>query len=134
MYADDCEGLDPETIDQYDRTYLNDADDSDSVSDFDSDAGGAVDGPTPLNPLENDEEKDFFEVLGQVVEQGIEPVGYGLHPDECEDGIYPQFEYIRVGKRAGKTIQVSLSSPVWRSRAVLWVQALRVLAHFDKQY
>jgi hypothetical protein len=61
---------------------------------------------------------------------GIVPFGYGLYPEELENDTYPQIELVRAGKRAGKVIQISLSDPIWKDRAVLWCQALHVLLHF----
>jgi hypothetical protein len=134
---DDCKGLHPDTINRYygtDGNGINTAsgDDLDGVMEIDPDSGG-VDIPYhPLNPFEVEgEEADFFRLFGQVVGQAIEPVGYGLHPDELPDGIYPLVEFIPARKR-GKEIRVSLEDPIWRRRAVLWVQGLRVLAHFNK--
>jgi hypothetical protein len=87
--------------------------------------------PQHGNPFSDSEEEDkFFQVLAGVVEQGIEPEGYGLYADEWEDGSYPIWESIKLGKRAGKEIHVSLQEPLWKCRAVLWVQGINVLAHF----
>jgi hypothetical protein len=87
--------------------------------------------PRHHNPFtDKKEETQFFEVFAKVVEEDIEPVGYGLHSDEWENGEYPLLEFIKVGKRAAKQIQVSLEDPLWKSRAVLWVQGLNVLSYF----
>jgi hypothetical protein len=89
--------------------------------------------PEHHNPFtEKTEEWQFFEVLIRVIDAKIEPTGYGLHWDEWIDGEYLLWEFIKIGKWAGKEIQVSLEDPLWKTQAVLWMQGLNVLSHFDK--
>jgi hypothetical protein len=92
-----------------------------------------VDVPLHSSPFHDEHaESDFFLILGHAITNEVIPVGYGIHPEEWEDGAYPQLEQIRVGKRrSGKSINVSLDDPIWRSRALLWVQALNILARFN---
>jgi len=43
----------------------------------------------------------FFLDLEKLVKEGVIPVGYGLYEDEWEDGKYPLFETLHVGKCRG---------------------------------
>ena len=66
-----------------------------------------------------------------MVGKDVIPAGYGILPDEYE-GDYPDTEELTLsGQR--KSITVSLAEPIWKARAICWVQALSVLSHFDFQ-
>jgi len=60
------------------------------------------------------------------VQAGTSPPGFGLLPDEWEDGGYPAVEPIPYGRRGG-TKEISLPDHIWHPRAMLWGQALFVL-------
>jgi hypothetical protein len=91
---------------------------------------GQVEVPPDRNPFQNNRrEHEFFKVLDHVVQQRILLVGYGILPEEWEDGSYPITEELNVGRRR-KSISISLADDVWLECARLWVQRLNVLAHF----
>jgi hypothetical protein len=163
---DDCEGIHPDTINQYygvnntksqTAGHSSEETDSDLDTDADSDSNLAsgvdaqeelvrgishdqqrhirhkgVKVPRHCNPFtDGEEEGQFFQVLAEVIGLEIEPKGYGLHPEEWEGANYPIWEFIKVGKQR-KEMKLSLEDPLWRCRAILWVQGLNVLAHFGK--
>jgi hypothetical protein len=70
-------------------------------------------------------------MLGKFIQQKIVPIGYGVAPEEWENGSYPHFEDIDVGRRR-KGICISLSAEIWLERAILWVQALFVLTQLKE--
>lgn len=69
----------------------------------------------------------FAQVLGEISETGIIPAGYGIRPEEWEDGKYPSYEMIRSNRHGRKDLRVALPDGIWRPRAVLWVQALATM-------
>jgi hypothetical protein len=71
-------------------------------------------------------EDEFHNILKIVVEQGVIPEGFGVCPDEWEDG-YPEQETIKTGLR-GKGLEITLPEAVWFPRAILWAQALDVMS------
>jgi hypothetical protein len=71
-------------------------------------------------------ETEFQNVLRLVVESDAVPAGFGVHPDEWEDG-YSEHEIIKTGLR-GKTLEVTLPEAVWLPRAILWAQALDLMS------
>ena len=156
IYKDDCKGLDPETISHYYGTFgaairrhkrqtraghsKDEVDDNMDDTDFNEGIAQGIHADQKTNvwhegisvPDHNspfhdtNEEANFFNVLANVVSQGIELQGYGLHRDEWVDGKYPVSEFIPVGK-VGKGVEVSLADPIWKRRATLWVQAVCTL-------
>ncbi|KAF9455616.1 hypothetical protein BDZ94DRAFT_1179645, partial [Collybia nuda] len=89
--------------------------------------------PHHANPFQHIEaESTFFKMLGEIIEGDIIPAGYGMLVNEWKDGIYPDVEYLKVGLRGKKEIQVSLAAPIWKKQAQLWVQGLSALSHFSK--
>jgi hypothetical protein len=91
----------------------------------------AINPPDHRNPFpDSHAEREFFAALRQIIEGDIIPTGYGLFSDEWEDGEYPVVETIKVGRRAGKTVDISLAEPIWQHCTVLWVQSLDLLTRF----
>ncbi|KAF8549907.1 hypothetical protein OG21DRAFT_1420531, partial [Imleria badia] len=87
--------------------------------------------PSHQSPFTNPEnEAVFFGMLKQVIDLQIIPEGFGLRPDEWEDGHYPAYETIRLGRWQSKELEVSLADEVWYRRACLWCQALVCMTHF----
>jgi hypothetical protein len=154
IYRDDCEGIHPDTIDQYYGTHGHELrrrqgqtgaghpreDDDGDVTCYESAIARdiahdeernfhhAVEAPIHRKPfLDCDEETVFYNRLAHLIRERIIPPGYGILPCEWEDGVYPSIEVLRTGRR-GKYIQVSLDDSIWRDRAVLWCQALAVLS------
>ncbi|KAF8959787.1 hypothetical protein BDZ97DRAFT_1666643, partial [Flammula alnicola] len=83
------------------------------------------------NPFHDENtEAAFFDVLGQVIESDIIPVGYGVHPDEWINDAYPTAETMKIGSRGTKEIQILLDDKIWEARARLWAQGLNVISHF----
>ena len=80
--------------------------------------------------LDDDTEHQFLARLQDLVERDYIPVGYGLLPEEWEGNAYSLFETLRVGRRSGKELRISLVDPVWMHRAILWVQGLYLLTQF----
>ena len=76
------------------------------------------------------EEAAFFVVLNQVIDCQVIPDGFGLKADEWEDGCYPIFETIRLGRRRSKELEVSLANEIWYKRACMWCQALVCMVYF----
>jgi hypothetical protein len=88
--------------------------------------------PDNANPFpDRDAEARFIERLQELVKREYIPVGYGLLPEEWEGDTYPLFETLRVGRRGGKEISISLVEPMWMHRAILWVQGLYLLTQFQ---
>lgn len=86
--------------------------------------------PPHQSPFTNPEEEAvFIRMLDNVIDHGFIPDGFGLTPNEWEDGYYPVFETIRLGRRRSKMLEVSLVGEVWYERACLWCQAVVCLAH-----
>ena len=157
IYKDDCEGLDPETINHYYGTFgaqirrhkrETGARHSEDEVDGDLNEGIAqgihadqhkniqhegIGVPKHSSPFhDTNEEADFFDVLTNIINQGIKLRGYGLHRDEWVNEEYPVVEFIQVGKKVGKGVEVSLADPIWKSRATVWAQAVHILNHFKQ--
>lgn len=55
----------------------------------------AIDVPGHSNPFDDDaSERQFWHILGEVVERDIIPQAVGLLSDEWDDGTYPTFEVL----------------------------------------
>ncbi|KAJ7042188.1 hypothetical protein C8F04DRAFT_946252, partial [Mycena alexandri] len=154
-YRDDCEGVHPDTIAQYygvhgKRRAAGPAgaghppdeeadqvpaalDDQIALDQNPQIRHDAIDVPDHRNPFSEDtvSENTFFELLAAVMAEEIIPAGYGVLPAEWGEDNYPDVETLRAGKRGTTKIRVSLANPIWRQRAELWVQALKVLSHFN---
>ncbi|KAJ7732233.1 hypothetical protein DFH07DRAFT_755339, partial [Mycena maculata] len=88
----------------------------------------AVAVPKYANPFTSDETlHTFHQALAIADAQGVVPEGYGLLPDEWEDGTYPSFETLKSGRRGGKELQVPLPDFIWRPRAEMWGRGLEIL-------
>ncbi|KAJ7793220.1 hypothetical protein B0H14DRAFT_2393724, partial [Mycena olivaceomarginata] len=84
--------------------------------------------PKHANPFPEDETMQLFhDTLSAAEEIGLIPPGYGLLPDEWEDGIYPSYEILKSGRRGGKALRVALPDSIWRPRAEMWGRALAAL-------
>ena len=68
----------------------------------------------------------FEKALTQVHKAGFIPSGFGVRNDEWEETAYPEFEALKIGR--AKDIMISLPKLLWLPRAVLFAQALEVLA------
>lgn len=87
--------------------------------------------PVPVarhrNPFETDEEEaEFFSLLGAVANGNIVPAGYGVLQEEWDEDNYPEREIINVGARAVE-LEVTLTREVWLPRAICWAQGLDVM-------
>ncbi|KAH7919859.1 hypothetical protein BV22DRAFT_1022259, partial [Leucogyrophana mollusca] len=156
VYHDDCHGVHPDTINQYygahgkeiarryNQTGAGHPDDEaeDDVHDglaaqIEEDQQqhvrhDGVEVPENGNPFQSDnDEARFFSVLTRVVEEDITPEGYGLLPEERQEEDGSTVEILRLGRRGGKQIHISLAHPIWHQRAKLWCQALSVLTLFE---
>lgn len=152
VYKDDCDGIHPDTIAKYygaeghlhrlpGETGAGNPPDErvDDLTDQLHDHQNrnvkhdAVKVPRHANPFITNPkaEKLFISVLDQVVSNNVMPAGYGILPQEL-DGDYPDTEeLVLTGRR--KSITLSLAAPIWKQRAIFWVQALNVLSQFNFQ-
>ncbi|KAK1220201.1 hypothetical protein PQX77_017052 [Marasmius sp. AFHP31] len=80
--------------------------------------------PSPLNDTRLDL---FSRALAAAEEQEVIPDGYGIRPEEWEDGEYPSYELLRSGKKGTRELRVDLPDHIWRPRAEKWVRALDIL-------
>lgn len=142
VYKDDCEGVHPDTINEYygtDRQPPHERADP-IVEDLLSKIYSGQDPQTRHEGVEvmqgccpfrsQAAEDDFYKVLGNVIQARVIPAGYGLLLPEWEDGIYPATETLKIGVRSRKEIEIELSDNIWYDRAVLWGQALSTLQLF----
>ncbi|KAJ6543011.1 hypothetical protein B0H19DRAFT_957835, partial [Mycena capillaripes] len=84
--------------------------------------------PKHNNPFSDKETMQVFhDALSAAEEIGLVPAGYGLLPDEWEDGVYPSYEIIKSGHRGGKQLRVALLDSIWRPRAEMWGRGLAIL-------
>ncbi|GBE84083.1 hypothetical protein SCP_0600610 [Sparassis crispa] len=74
----------------------------------------------------------FWQLLDAVRAQDIIPDGYGVTPTEWQDGVYPEEEVIRMGRKK-KGLVIALPSVVWLPRAVLWAQAVEIMTRLTEQ-
>ncbi|KAJ6605448.1 hypothetical protein DFH09DRAFT_897524 [Mycena vulgaris] len=83
--------------------------------------------PKHANPFSDDETMELFhDTLSAADENGIVPPGYGLLPEEWEDGVYPTYEILKSGRRGGKRLRVALPDSIWRPRAEMWGRGLAI--------
>ncbi|KAF9023504.1 hypothetical protein BDZ89DRAFT_890185, partial [Hymenopellis radicata] len=68
----------------------------------------------------------FDDALRLAQSTGSIPHGYGMLPHEWEQGEYPSYELLPVGRRVGNELRINLPDEIWRPRAQLWVQALDI--------
>ena len=91
----------------------------------------AIEVPSSASPFTDDPELEakFFAALDTLQSHPGLPPGYGLLPEEMEEG-YEVMEVIRSGRRGRKELVVDLPEIVWRPRAELWGKALYLLNAF----
>lgn len=83
--------------------------------------------PKHANPFSDNALAVFDSTLAEANRLQILPPGYGMLPEEWENGSYPAFEILKSGRKRSKELQVALPDLIWRPRAQLWVRALAVL-------
>ena len=72
--------------------------------------------PRHENPFKSNTNMETFEEALQSVRlEGVVPDGYGVLPEEWDDGGYPSYEILKVGRRGAKQLRVALPHEVWRS-------------------
>ncbi|KAI1783287.1 hypothetical protein LXA43DRAFT_903869 [Ganoderma leucocontextum] len=88
----------------------------------------AIDVPNGASPFADDHdlEEKFFAAFNILSQSPGLPSGYGLLPEEMEDG-YEVMETIRSGRRGRKELVIDLPEVIWRPRAELWGKALHLL-------
>jgi hypothetical protein len=131
MYREHAERIHPNITDRYDgapEVRLASQVQDDLHSQIRHEPIGVPDHRNPFS--DNETEALFFQTLQEIVEADVVPAGYGLFPNEWEEDRYPLFETLKVGRRGGKSIIISLAAPIWRQRAVLWAQAVNLLTRF----
>ncbi|KAJ7037274.1 hypothetical protein C8F04DRAFT_952970 [Mycena alexandri] len=74
-------------------------------------------------------EANFFVALGQIVQHGIVPAGFGVLEEEWENTAYPVMEAINPGTR-GQEIIIALPREIWLPRAILFAQGLDAMTRF----
>jgi hypothetical protein len=90
MYRDDHRGLPADTINQF----YGVAEQQQAQVQHE-----AINMPDHANFFTNNEsEVKFLMALHKVIDDDIVPAGYGVFCDEWEDGAYPSFETLCVGK------------------------------------
>lgn len=79
-------------------------------------------------PFATEQHRQAF-ISALVHENDAETIhrGYGVHPDEWEDGDYPSFELLQVGRKASGELQISLPIEIWQRRAEMWARALHLM-------
>ncbi|KAJ7158390.1 hypothetical protein C8R43DRAFT_882563, partial [Mycena crocata] len=84
--------------------------------------------PKHANPFSDEATMRLFHAkLSAAQEAGIIFPGYGLLPDEWENGVYPSYEILKSGRKGGKRLRVALPDSIWRPRAKMWGQGLAIL-------
>ncbi|KAG1867245.1 hypothetical protein DFJ58DRAFT_654437, partial [Suillus subalutaceus] len=156
IYRDNCDGVHPDTIEQYYGTHGREQtrhhgqtgaghpDDEDTNSEdqlilqIEEDQErnirhAAVEVPGKKSPFETQHDENlFFSTVEQIVTEGIVPEGYGLLPDEQGDDA-AMIEVLQFGRRRTKSITISLSDPIWEAHATLWCQGLSALSLFETE-
>lgn len=81
--------------------------------------------PETNSPFASDaDEQQFLSTVQQVQQAGHIPALFRL---AVESG-YPNYEYIRYGKKGTNELKIPLNHTLWYPRALLWSQALDVLS------
>ncbi|KAG8781599.1 hypothetical protein FRC12_021723 [Ceratobasidium sp. 428] len=87
--------------------------------------------PVQRCPFDQEEEiLAFEELLAETLESGDVPHGYGVRPEEWENGVYPEEVYIgtgRKGRKKDESLYIPLPKDVWLPRATQWAVGLYVL-------
>ena len=81
----------------------------------------------PFLSDDSDEMRAFVVMLATYEASSYIPSGYGMLPEEWEDGLYPTIQVIPTGRRGSKQLEIGLPDTIWRSRSELWVRALDVM-------
>ncbi|KAF9037151.1 hypothetical protein BJ165DRAFT_1304593, partial [Panaeolus papilionaceus] len=152
-FTDECEGLREEDIEMYyqypreraegeegdvdvkidevdfseDEAEDDDLHEVDPAADVDPNIHHeAVDVPDGRCPFTKDQLATFKIFIEEIHQEGQLPHGYGVQPDEWEDGVYSEVEELPIG-HAQRTKLIHLPNCVWQARSVLWAQALCLL-------
>ncbi|KAJ8092358.1 hypothetical protein PM082_023813 [Marasmius tenuissimus] len=80
-------------------------------------------------PFNQDELGLFIQALATAEEEDLEPRGFGVLPEEWENGRYPAYELLKTGKKGTKELRVDLPDHVWRPRAMKWARALVLMEY-----
>ncbi|KAF8607736.1 hypothetical protein BDV93DRAFT_278056 [Ceratobasidium sp. AG-I] len=89
--------------------------------------------PARSSPFSSADEEDlYWTALAQAEGDNFTPSGYGVLAAEWEDGLYPEIEVIKVGKRRKGVHEIVLPCHVWLPRALRWARALHVLNYFNE--
>lgn len=72
----------------------------------------------------------FKTCIEDVHREGHLPHGYGVRPEEWEDGVYPEVEQLPIGG-AQRCKLVHLPNRIWMARSVLWTQALCLIETYE---
>ncbi|KAJ7771996.1 hypothetical protein DFH07DRAFT_734170, partial [Mycena maculata] len=75
--------------------------------------------PKHTNPFSNNALQIFDTALAEANRLHIIPPGYGMLPEEWENGQYPASEILKSGRKGSKELRVALPDSVWRPRAQL---------------
>ncbi len=82
------------------------------------------------SPFPNAQLRAVFEgALQETVNDNFIAQGYGVLPQEWEDGEYPSTEVLQVGRKRSGQMVIHLPVDVWLPRAELWANALSLTAH-----
>ncbi|KAJ8088643.1 hypothetical protein PM082_013886 [Marasmius tenuissimus] len=74
-------------------------------------------------PFDQGELELFSQALTMAEDEGLEPSGFGILPEEWENGCYPAYELLKTGKKGTKELRVDLPDHIWRSRAMKTAKA-----------
>lgn len=83
--------------------------------------------PTNTSPFTDDQLTAFQEAFSEMITHQLVPEGYGMCPNEWEDGEYPSYWIIRSGRRGKQDLNIALPDDIWRPRSELWVQGLYIM-------
>ena len=87
--------------------------------------------PAHADPFETDEQHEaFWAALEHANGNNSLPDGFNLSPEDHQEGVYPTFEVLRMGRRRVE-LPIELPIDVWLPRSVLWCQALDILFRFE---
>ncbi|KAJ7183484.1 hypothetical protein C8R46DRAFT_1027194 [Mycena filopes] len=137
VYLDDCVGVHPDVIAELYGTHgavmrrapgetgAGQLDDEDVPTTFDDRIDLDEEGWEDM--IEEDTLPIFDAALAEAHRLLVVPAGYGLLPDEWENGAYPAFEILKSGRKGSKELRVALPDVLWRARAELWGRALATL-------
>ena len=71
--------------------------------------------PKHSSPFTDTQQDIFIQAFEDVVKEGIISPGYGMLPEEWENGEYLSIEVIRAG-RGKNDLQIALPDDIWRPR------------------